>query len=149
MIEFLNKLDMPSVYVGMISCMVFDVFLSFAMWFLDHGWEVRRLRKRITESPLNDVVVVDGNIKFHLQIAGAKDSYWTRGAYIPEAMSGTMYLCTNANIILDHSNVFKWNAFTFSLWNVASRASSISDISFVLLDENYNVLATLYERAFR
>ncbi len=49
MIEFLNQLDMPSVYVGMISCMVFYVFLSFAMWFLDHGWEVRQLRKRIKE----------------------------------------------------------------------------------------------------
>lgn len=101
-----------------------------------------------TESPINDAVVVDGNTKFHLQVAGPYDSYWTRGVFIPEPMSGTMHLCTNANVTLDHSNVFKWNAFTFSLWNKSGGASSISNISLVLLDDNYNVVATLYERAY-
>ena len=128
--KFLKVILIITVTVALICCCCFSAYAA------------------STESPINDAVVVDGNIKFHLQVAGPYDSYWTRGAYIPEAMSGTMYLCTNANITLDHSNVFKWNAFMFSLWNKSSGVSYISDISFVLLDENYNVLATLYERAF-
>ena len=64
MIEFLNQLDMPSVYFGFISCMVFDVFFALANWILQAAWENGRLRKRIKElEALNDNNLMKENEK--------------------------------------------------------------------------------------
>lgn len=90
------------------------------------------------------VINTDVGTKYPLQLVSGKDNTWTQGVYIDYTFNSELYLCTDAKFTLDSSNVLRWGSFRFGLWNYGSYSSAIYDISLVLLDDNYNELATLH-----